>query len=102
MISRASPPDADCRHRVSVPDWKAPETSLVAPVATGGKTLGIQIATSGKARLLRTLLVPYFGLMRFGLMRFGLMRLISYPSEPFARVMQAYPRWLSGTQKNQA
>jgi hypothetical protein len=39
-------------------------------VPVGGKTLGIQIATSGKARLLRTLFGAILGLMRLNFLFF--------------------------------
>ncbi len=39
-------------------------------VPVGGKTLGIQIATSGKARLLRTLFGVILGLMRLNFLSF--------------------------------
>jgi hypothetical protein len=42
-------------------------------VPVGGKTLGIQIATSGKARLLRTLFGVRVGLMRLNFLSFGVL-----------------------------
>jgi len=39
-------------------------------VPVGGKTLGIQITTSGKARLLRTFFCVILGLMRLNFLSF--------------------------------
>ncbi len=63
-------------------------------VPVGGKTLGIQIATSGKARLLRTLFGVILGLMRLNFYPYASLSLVQRGMSPNGYFLTFLKGWV--------